>query len=64
MKRWYQSKTMWLNIAMGVAVASGMLLEFLPMLEGAVPLVVYKWALFLTSIANVGLRKITSSAIG
>ena len=63
MKRWYQSKTMWLNIAMGVAVVSGMLLEFLPMLEGAVPLVAYKWALFLTSIANVGLRKITDTGI-
>ena len=54
---------MWLNIAVGLAVVSGMLLEFLPMLEGAVPLVVYKWALFLTSIANVGLRKITDTGI-
>ena len=62
-KKWYRSKTMWLNIAVGLAVVSGMLLEFLPMLEGAVPLVVYKWALFLTSIANVGLRKITTRAI-
>ena len=63
MKYWYESKTMWLNIAVGLSVLTGALVEFLPYLDGVVPAAVYKWSLFLSSMANVGLRKVTTTGI-
>ena len=63
MKKWYQSKTMWLNIASGVAAAAGLVVAYLPLLEVAIPAKAYGITLFVVSILNVGLRKITDTSI-
>ena len=60
MKQWYQSKTMWLNIGVGISAA---LVMYLPLLEVAIPAKAYGIMLFVVSILNVGLRKITTTGI-
>ena len=60
MKQWYQSKTMWLNIGVGISAA---LVMYLPLLEVAIPAKAYGIMLFVVSILNVGLRKITNTGI-
>lgn len=63
MKKWYQSKTMWLNISSGVAAATGIAMAYLPLLEVAIPAKAYGVTLFVVSVLNVGLRKITDTGI-
>ena len=63
MKQWYQSKTMWLNIAAGVSAAAGLLVMYLPLLEVVISAKVYGITLFIVSMLNVGLRKITDTGI-
>jgi len=63
MKKWYRSKTMWLNIASGVSAAAGLLVMYLPLLEVAIPATAYGITLFVVSMLNVGLRKITDTGI-
>ena len=63
MKDWYESKTMWLNIGTGVSAAVGLLVMYLPLLEVAIPAKAYGIMLFVVSILNVGLRKITDTGI-
>ncbi|KKK81795.1 hypothetical protein LCGC14_2809880 [marine sediment metagenome] len=54
---------MWLNIASGVAAAAGLVVAYLPLLEVAIPAKAYGITLFIVSILNVGLRKITDTSI-
>ena len=63
MKKWYESRTMWLKIASGVSAAAGIIMMYLPLLEVVIPKSVYAITLFIVSVVNVGLRKITDTGI-
>ena len=63
MKKWYQSKTMWVNLLTFLTVVVGALIEFLPALEAVLSPDIYKWALGVLAAANLWLRRISKSGI-
>jgi len=60
MKKWYQSKTMWLNI---VLATTGAGVLYLPMLETVLPNNAFAILLFSSNAINMVLRKVTTEAI-
>ena len=59
MKRWYQSKTVWTNIAV---IAAGVQ-QMVPTLQGIIPPEAYAYILFVAGVTNVGLRSITTTGL-
>ena len=62
-KKWYKSKTMWANIAVGLATLAGVVIEALPILESQITVEAYKGLLFVATFANIDLRKITTTGV-
>ena len=63
MKKWYESKTMWLGIAtVLVSVTSG-LTALLPMLAPVLTKTVLVWIMFFVGLTNVVLRSVTTKGI-
>lgn len=60
MKKWYQSKTLWINFALA-CTGAGMM--YLPMLESALPGNSFAILLFASNAINMVLRKVTTTAI-
>lgn len=60
MKKWYKSKTIWLNIILALTGA-GVL--YLPMLETVLPGNTFAIMLFASNAINMVLRKVTTTAI-
>ncbi len=62
-KKWYQSKTVWFNIAtLAIAITAG-LTGVLPILAPVVTEVTMAYALFGVGLINVVLRAVTSTAL-
>ena len=59
MKKWYKSKTMWVNISVLFAGA----VSLLPNLEGVLSSDQYGIAVFVVGLINVGLRTITKTRV-
>ena len=64
MKRWYQSKTMWFNLAIVGGAAVDAAVGLLPTVESLIPVGVYSIVFFIVGIANMALRAITVNGIG
>ena len=60
MKKWYQSKTMWINLALALTGAGVM---YLPILEVTLPGNVFAILLFASNAINMVLRKVTTTGI-
>jgi len=64
MKKWYQSKTVWLNVAAGVATLVAAVTQVLPNLEGLMDTQTYTIVNAVVVVSNLMLRKyFTSTAI-
>lgn len=59
-KEWYKSKTMWFNLAVGVAAGMPMAL---PILQSLLTPGVYLIAMFIVAIVNIVLRTITEQGL-
>ena len=64
MKKWYQSKTMWLNVAAGVATLVAAVTQVLPGLQGLMDIQTYTIVNAVVVTLNLVLRKyFTATAI-
>lgn len=63
-KRWYKSRTMWLNIATVIIAVTAGLPTYLPFLSELISTAVMSKVLFGVGVVNLLLRKITKQAIG
>ena len=59
-KEWYKSKTMWFNLAVGVAAGMPMAL---PILQPLLTPVLYLTAMFIVAVVNIVLRSITEQGL-
>ena len=62
-KKWYQSKTVWFNIATGVVAVTAGLSGVLPILAPVVTEVTMAYILFGVGLINIVLRAVTSTAL-
>lgn len=63
MKRWYQSKTVWFNIAVGAVSFTAALPGMLAILAPVLTVEVLKYTLFGVAIVNYFLRRVTHSGV-
>ena len=64
MKKWYESKTNWLNIASILTTLVGAVTQVLPSLQGIVDIKTYLVVSALVGVANIVLRNyFTTTAI-
>ena len=62
-KKWYKSKTIWVN-AVTITLGIGVGLEaLLPILAPVISQGALSWSLFVVGVLNVGLRLITTQGI-
>lgn len=59
MKNWWESKTIWANVAIAVAAVA----QFLPELRDVIPAHVYPVVLFIVAVVNMTLRGVTTQPI-
>jgi hypothetical protein len=64
MKRWYQSKTMWFNLAIVGGAALDSAVGLLPTVESLIRADVYSIVFFVTGVVNMVLRAVTVNGIG
>lgn len=62
-KKWYKSRTMWLNIATVLIGVTAGLPAYLPFLEGVLSTALMSKLLFGVGAVNLVLRKVTKQAI-
>ncbi len=63
MKKWYESKTVWVAIATSLVGITGGVTALLPVLAPAMTAQAMAWTLFGVGVVNVVLRTVTSKGI-
>ena len=62
-KKWYKSKTVWFNVAVGAASFTAALPGMLAILAPVLTVEVLKYTLFAVAIINYVLRRVTTSGV-
>jgi len=62
-KKWYQSKTVWFNVASVIIAVTAGLGEFLPILGPVISQQLMTYFIFGAGIVNLILRKLTTTGI-
>jgi hypothetical protein len=62
-KKWYKSKTVWFNVAVGATAFTAALPGMLAILAPVLTVEVLKYTLFGVAVANYFLRRITSTGV-
>ena len=62
-KKWYKSKTVWFNVAVGATAFTAALPGFLAILAPVLTVEMLKYTLFVVAVINYFLRRVTTTGV-